>query len=213
MDSSFLTDTALTVLNVGLGLFTAVMFIKLLLQFGLPNHPARFTVYLVSLCAAFFFVTRAATDLGQVSPFFWMRWRTLPLVAGGVTLLLQSIMIVGQLGILQQKVISRIPLIASLLCFAFFPTWAEFFFGSSLLVAAVFLSVSVGKGRMQKRAFLKMCLMMGLYALIQLPQQIWLHVAGQLFLYGALFYFFLFEQTIGVRSLIDQALSEEGVRA
>lgn len=212
MDSSFLTDTALTVVNVGLGLFAAVQFLKLPMQFGLPNHPSRFTVYLVSFCAAFFFVTRAATDLGYVSPFFWMKWRTLPIVAGGVALLFQVIMSVGQLGLIQQKVFSRIPLIAALICFAFFPSWAEYFFGASLLAGLLFLSVSVGKARLQKRIFIKLCLFMGLYALIQLPQQIWLHIIGQLFLYGALFYFFVFEQTVGVSSLVDESMAEEGVR-
>jgi uncharacterized BrkB/YihY/UPF0761 family membrane protein len=54
---------------------------------------------------------------------------------------------------------------------------------------------------------------MGLYGLLQLPQQIWVYLVGQLFLFGAVFYFFVFEQTFGVSALMDEFTgSQEGVR-
>jgi hypothetical protein len=206
MDSSFLT-----LVNVGLGLYATLLMIKMLIQFGLPNHPAKFTTYLVSFCATFFFGTKALVELGLVSPWFWMKWRTLPLVAGSVALLLQTIMTVGNFSLIQQKVVSRLPLIAALLCFAFFPSYAELFCGLAIAAGCIFLTVSVGKARYQKRLFLKMSLFLGLYALAQIPQVYALAILGQLLLGVSLFYFFIFENSIGVSALIDELRPVQGV--
>ncbi len=84
MDSSFLT-----LVNVALGLFAVYSFFKLIIRFGLPNHPARLTIYLVTSCAAIYFGMKSSVGLGIVSPFVWMRYRTLPMVAGSLALLLQ----------------------------------------------------------------------------------------------------------------------------
>ena len=117
MGSSFLTT-----INVGLSLYSIILFLKSVIQFGLPNHPARFLLYLVSLCACVFFTLKALTGLGYISPIDFLRWRALPMVAGSLAMLLQVITTVGQFSMIQQKVISRIPLMAALLVYAFFPT-------------------------------------------------------------------------------------------
>ena len=198
MGSSFLTW-----LNVGLALYSGILFLKFIVQFGLPNHPARFTAYLVCLCVTAFFGMKAATDLGFLAPIYYIKWSPLPLVAGSLGLLLQVIATVGHMSLIQQKVISRLPLIAALLIFAFFPTKANWFFGLCMLASLVFLSVSVGKARYQKRAFFKLLLFLGLFGLGVLINNYWVFVFSESFLFFALFYLYIFEQSLCVSALVE----------
>lgn len=199
MDSSFLT-----VMEVGLGLYSLIAFLKLVIQFGLPNHPLRFTAYLVSLCAVISFGAQAGVDLGLIAPWFWMKWRPLPIVAGSLALLIQVVTMVGNFSLIQQKVISRLPLIAALLCFAFFPTKAEIFLALTLIAGTLFLTVSVKKVRYQKRQYLKMVFFLALFQAVNVFHLHWIWVLSQIFLFFALFYFFVFEQTFGVSALIAE---------
>lgn len=205
MGSSFLTA-----INVVLGLYCVIIFLKNMIQFGIPNHPARFTLYLVTLCATTFFAMRAMADLGLMNPFVFMRWRALPLVAGSLGLLLQVITIVGHFSHIQQKIISRIPLMGALLFFAFFWEQADWFFGASVLIAVLFLSISVGKARYQKRMLVKMALFVGLFGLFKLSNNFTLYIIGELFLFPALFYFFIFEQSYGVTALVEEHYANSG---
>ncbi len=208
MDSSFLT-----VVNVALGLFAAYSFFKIIVRFGLPNHPGRLTIYLVSFSAAIYFGMKAAFGLGIVPPLVWMRWRTLPLVAGSLGLLLQVFSTVGQISQMQQKVISRLPLITGLLFFVFFPGYADYFFTGTVVVGVAFLSISVGKVRHQKRLFLKMSLFMIMFQIIQAFDIYWIFVIGEALLLVAMFYFFLFEESLGVKTIIEDRSHVEGMAA
>lgn len=201
MGSSFLTC-----LNVGLALYSGILFLKLIIQFGLPNHPVRFTAYLVSLCLTVYFGMRAATDLGWLAPIYYIKWRPLPVLAGSLGVLLQVITAVGEFSHIQQKVISRMPLIGALLVFAFFPSKADWFLGLCMLASAVFLSISVGKARYQKRTFFKMLLFLGLFGVGVLINNYWLYMFGEIFLFFAVFYFFIFQQTFGVSALVEGQL-------
>lgn len=202
MGSSFLTA-----INLVLAVYCVVMFVKMMIQFGLPNHPGRFILYLVSLCVASFFVIKAMTELELVSPFLFIRWKSLPLVAGGLGLLLQVITCVGQFSLIQQKIISRIPLMAALLFFAFFDMYSGYFLVACLLAVVLFLSVSVGKARYQKRMLFKMIFFLGL-AGVGLITNYSVFLVTQLFLFPALFYFFIFQQSYGVSTIVDKHLNE-----
>lgn len=203
-------STFLTAINVGLALYCVINFIKNIIQFGLPNHPARFTLYLVTLCTSAFFIMKAMADLSLINPFIYMRWRAFPLVAGSLGLLLQVITIVGHFSHIQQKVISRIPLMGALLFFAFFWEKADWFFGMSLAMAVVFLSISVGKARYQKRMLIKMTLFILLFGVFKLFNYFSLYILGELFLFPALFYFFVFEQSYGISALIEEHHAHSG---
>lgn len=202
MGSSFLTA-----INLVLAIYCVIMFVKMLIQFGLPNHPGRFILYLVSLCVTSYFVIKAATDLSLVDPLKFMRWRALPLVAGGLGLLLQVITCVGQFSLIQQKIISRIPLMAALLALAFFDAYADYFLIGSLLATVLFLSISVGKARYQKRMLFKMNLFLG-FVWVGILTTYSAYVVTQLFLFPALFYFFIFQQSYGVSTIIDRHQDE-----
>lgn len=220
MNSSFLFGdemnvslTVLTVVNVLLALYCTILFFKLIVQFGLPNHPVRLTMYLVSFCATVFFVFKAAVGIGVFAPWFWIKYRPLPMVAGSLALLLQVIMCVGNFSLLQQKVISRLPLIGALLCLAFFPTKAEIFVGAALLAGTIFFTFSVGKGRYQKRMFFKMAFFLLIFYCLRWVNIYWVLVLGEVFLFFALFYFFIFEQSFGVFAMVDEhAEEQEGLK-
>ena len=206
MHSSFLTWV-----NAGLALYSTILFFKLFIQFGLPNHPSKFTAYVIALCVSGFFLLESATALGFVGPIEWMKWRALPLVCGSLGLLFQSIMTSGQFSLIQQKVFSRMPLIAGLVCYAFFPSKADLFMGIAVIAGCLFLSVSVGKARYQKRLFLKMGFFLFLTSLCRLPENYWIFILGQVFLYFAVFYFYVFEHTFGISALVERFDDEQGI--
>ncbi len=203
MGSSFLTT-----INALLALYSVITFFKIIIQFGLPNHPGRFTLYLVCLCAAVLFSLKTMAGIGFISPMDYLRFRTIPIVGGGLGMLLQIVTSVGQFSIIQQKVISRIPLIAALLVYFFFPSHAEIFFGVCVLACVLFLTVSVGKARYQKRNFFKMTLFLGISALFHLTENYWTYVLGDIFLFPSLFYFFILQQTYGVTAMVERYRTE-----
>ena len=138
----------------------------------------------------------------------FLRWRSLPIVGGGLGLLLQIVTSVGQFSVIQQKVISRIPLMAAILVWFFFPAKAEFFFGACILASVLVLTVSVGKARYQKRMFFKMTLFLGIASLLHLTENYWTYVLGDIFLFPALFYFFIIQQSYGVTAMVERNRAE-----
>lgn len=208
MGSSFLTA-----INLALGLYCVVQFIKTTIQFGLPNHPGRFTLYLITLSVSAFFTMKALVDLNLLHPFIYVRWRTLPLITASLGTIIQVITIIGHFSFIQQKIISRLPLMGALLFFAFFWDYAEWFAAFSLLTSFLFLTISVGKARYQKRAFTKMCLFLGLFWGLKLTNYFWGYIVGELFLFPALFYFFIFQQSYGVSTLAHEWSHDSGVSA
>lgn len=197
MDSSFLT-----LVNVSLGLYTTICFFKILIQFGLSNHPARYTAHLIVLCVFCYFLGLSLTDLGVIGPLEWMRWRSVPVVAGSLAMLLQVILMGNQFSRVQQKVVSRLPIIAALLCFAFFYEKADYFLIITLVAGSLFLSISVGN-RYQKRQYYKMVFFLSLIYGCKLINIYWVYVLGEMLLFMALFYFFLFEQGFMMAAKMD----------
>lgn len=198
MDSSFLVG-----IHVSLGLFACILFLKLLVQFGLPNHPSRFVAYTVGLCVSTYFVGLSAMDLGFLAPWTWMHWRSLPLIAGSLCLLVQTMMLVGNFSVFQQKIFSRIPLMVALLGFAFFPSYADQTCCLFLGIGGILLLSSKKHARYQKRLFLKMVFMFCLYLGLTFINWYSVFVIGQLFLFFTVFYLFLFEHTFGLAALVD----------
>jgi hypothetical protein len=203
MDSSFLTG-----LHISLALFSCLFLVRLIIQFGLPNHPARFLSYLVSFCIVAYFISEALTDLGLLSPWVWVKWRAFPLVAGGFCLLLQTITLLGTMNFLQQRVISRLPLIVALLSTAFFSQFADALFSVFLLLGGLFLIVFVRKSRYQKRLYVKMSFMFIGQLVCNYLGYYYAYLVGQVFLCLTVFYAFLFQQSFGILALIDDHRQE-----
>lgn len=203
MGSSFLTAV-----NVLLALYCMVNFVRLTFQFGLPNHPSRFSMYFVVLCPTAYYTMFALTHLNLMNPyklgFFW----ALPIIAGSLALLLQVIISLANFTHLQQKIMSRFPIIISVISFFLMREYAAHFFVFSLCAIVLILTVSVGKARYQKRMLFKMCLFFALYLLCDQSSFEVISLTGQLFLFPAWFYFFVFEQTVGVSALVDRHISE-----
>jgi hypothetical protein len=208
MGSSFLTA-----INLALGLYCLVQFFKIIVQFGLPNHPGRFTLYLVSLSVSTFFLMRALVDLNLLSPFLYVRWVTLPLITAALGVILQVISLVAHLSFIQQKLISRLPLIGALICFGFFWKFTDWFLIFAVVVSYLFLTISVGKCRYQKRAFFKMSLFLLFFWGLKLLNEFGAYLVGELFLFPVLFYFFIFQQSYGVSILAQEWSDDLGVQA
>lgn len=198
----------LTTINVLLALYCVLALIKMIVQFGVPNHPSRFTLYLVSLSVTAYFSLKATTGLGLLAPVYYLQWRSFPLVAGSIGLLLQVVTTLGQMGILQQKIFSRMPILGGLIVFSFFSAYTEYVMGLAIILASLFLTVSVGKARYQKRMFFKMVFFLSLFGLCTLVNQYWIYVVGELFLLPALFYFFIFQKTFGINAMVDEFQAE-----
>jgi hypothetical protein len=198
MDSSFFT-----VIYLISGILALTLFLKMIIQFGLPNHPLRFISYLVGFCMVALTVGLALTDLNYISPWDWIRIRSLPLIAGSLCLLIQTIMLAGSFTLIQQKIFSRLPFMAALLCFAFFYEFADVLASIFLILGALFLIISVKKARQQKRLYYKMLGMFLLDALLRRSGFYWGYLAGQLFFMLGIFFLFLFEQSFAITALID----------
>lgn len=198
MDSSFLTG-----LHISLGLFACLQFLKMTIQFGLPNHPARLISYLIGLCVAVYFLGLGLTDLNFFAPWIWMKWRVLPLVTGSLSLLLQSIILFGSFSLFQQKLMARIPIMAALLCFAFFSDYADTFTSLFLGLGGVFLIISVKKARHQKRLYFKLLLLFFIHLGLICSNHYVAYIISQLFLFVAVFYLFLFEQSVCLAAMVD----------
>jgi hypothetical protein len=205
MGSAFLTT-----FHLGLSLFAVIHFIKSIAQFGLPNHPARFSMYLVHLCVASYLVMQSLTDLHFVTPWHFMSFSAYPLVIGSLALLMEVTSIVGQVSQFRQRILSRIPLIAGLVTATFFNLYAEKIAVGFICVSVLFLIVSVGKTRYQKRILFKMVLFFGLFIGCKASQIFWVYTFGVLFLFPTLFYLFIFQQSFGISSLVEDYQENSG---
>jgi hypothetical protein len=202
MDSSFLIT-----IHALMGIFTCVLFLKMIIQFGWPNHPGRLTAYMVALCICFYFVGLVCTEFGLIPQKAWDHWRALPLVSGSLCLLMQSIMTGGNFSLIQQKVISRLPLMAALICSALFPQLASQLSLLFILAGGLFFIISVRKSRYQKRLYLKAIFFIILHTALNFSTGLVWQILSQAFLAGAVLYIFSFENSFGVWALIDD-LSE-----
>lgn len=206
MDSTFLQ----TAVNICLAGFCLVSFLKLLAQFGLPNHPAKYLCYISSLCAVAYFVNMLLAQWSHLSPFMLLNLSSLFMVTLGFSLLIQLVTLNGNFGLVQQKVFSRLPLLAGLLFAATAPTLAWSLFPFLVLSGALYLTFAVGKARHQTRLYVKMSLfLLALMFGSHLPEGVGRTVLQGLLTFGFLFYFFIFESTFGVMALADQFLAKE----
>lgn len=199
MGSAFLTT-----INLGLGLYCVINFIRSLFQFGLPNHPSRFTMYLVNLCVTTFMVMQSLTDFHLLSPWHFVNLRAFPLVIGSLALLMEVTSVMGHLTHFRQRILSRIPLIAGLVSATFFNPYADKIASALICISVLFLIVSVREVRYQKRALVKMSLFLVFFLLCKSTQYFGMYVVGVLFLFPALFYLFIFQQSFGISALVEE---------
>lgn len=206
MDSSFLIGIHFCMLFVSL-----VLFFKLIIQFGLPNHPKRFVSYALSFLVTLYLAGQFSADLGMVNPWFWMKWRALPLVAGSLFLLFQTIMLLGSVSFLQQKVMSRIPVLVSIMIFGFFSELADIFTVVFVSVSALVLLIPKIQSRHMKQIYFKFLLFSGLAWIMELTNYN-LYLVGQVFGFFSLFYLFNFQHCFNINGLIDDCSQdlEEG---
>ncbi len=207
MDSSFLIA-----FHGLIGLLSCVLFFKMLVQFGWPNHPGRLTAYVVGLCLCFYFMGVILADLGYFPQKAWAHWKALPLVAGSLCLFLQTIIAGGNFSLIQQKIISRIPFMGALICSALFPQLAEPLSVIFILLGCFFFIISVKESRYQKRIYFRLVVFVLFYSGCLISTWIFLQILAQFFMIGAVVSIFAFENSFGVWALADEFRQDlEGV--
>jgi len=201
MDSSFLIG-----IHFCMAFFSLILFLKLIIQFGLPNHPKRFVSYAFSFLVTLYLVGQFSADLGLVNPWFWMKWRAYPLVAGSLFMVFQSIMLLGSVSFFQQKIMSRIPILLSVMIFGFFSELADtltvvFLSVSTLVLLLPFQSVHL------RRIYFKFIFFAGLSWGMTLIDYNW-YLISRVFSFAALFYLFNFQHCFNISALMDDVAEE-----
>ena len=190
MDSAFLT-LRLT-LEGSLFLFALVLFIKLLVQYGSPSRPLKLLSYLTSLSVVLFLGLSFFDDLNFLDHAFWLKARAILLATVASGLFVEALLLTEDFPNRQEKFIAKIPLLIGFLIFTALPRYVEVLALGFILGGAWVLVRSPGRLRYQKRIYTKLFIFSVLSAITP-----W-------FGFFVLFYFFLFQQTFGLMSLLEQ---------
>jgi hypothetical protein len=190
MDSAFLT-LQLT-LEGSLFLFAFVLFIKLIVQYGGPTRPLKTLSYLTSASVVLFLGFNFFMSLGLVEYSLWLKARPILLATAASGIFIEAVLITEDFPNRQEKFIAKIPLLIGFLIFTAFPQYVEFLSTLLVLGGGWVLYRSPGRLRYQKRIFVKLLIFLALSALTS-----W-------FGFFVLFYFFLFQQTFGLMSLLER---------
>lgn len=198
MGSSFLT-----VLHSALAIFAGMAFLKLIFQYGRPRHPLKVIAYLTTFAGFAYFLGDALADLGFISGWDWVKWQTLPVVACSLGLIFEIIMIIGSFNTLQLKIMTRLPLLGSLLGYTFLKEQTFLIAQIAILISLILLIISSKNVTFFKRVYIKMTLMLGF-------SQLLLHFAPwgmqwlrAIVLFFVFFYFYLLQQGIAANALIE----------
>jgi hypothetical protein len=198
MGSSFLT-----VLHSGLALFAGLAFFKLIIQYGRPNHPLKVISYLTTFAVFLLILGDPLADLGFISAWDWIKWQTLPLMASCFGLIFEIIMVLGGFNQLQQKIMTRLPLLAALLGYTFLKEHLQIIIPVTLILCLFLLIFSTKNLAFFRRVFIKMTIMLGLSSLL-LNYGAWnFQWLRAILLYFSFFYFYLYQQGLAAISLVD----------
>jgi len=193
----------LSVTNLGLSFYCIFSFLKFMVQFGLPYHPLNFLVDVVLLSVTSFFSLKALVSFGFIYPQEYVLWTEIALISGSLGFLIQVILLSLNVNIFLKKILSRIPLLGAVIAPLLLPDSSRWFFIGSILISVILILFFVKKARYEKRILIKMVLFLGLFGLSFWINTYWSFITGGLMLYPALFYFFIFEHSCGVKSLVQ----------
>lgn len=193
----------LSVINLGLSFYCIFSLLKFMVQFGLPYHPLNLLVSVVLLSVTSFFSVKALLDFG-LYPNVNALWIEIATISGSLGFLIQVILLSLNLNIFLEKILSRIPIIGAILAYSFFPDSTMWFFMGSILISVFVILFFVKNARYEKRILIKMVLFLSLFGFCLWINTNWSYIIGQLMLFPALFYFFIFEHSCGVKSLVQE---------
>ncbi len=199
MDSSFLIWPSFV-----LGLFSLLLFGKMLFQFGTPKHPLKFFAYTITLSWTLLWVGASLVQVDIIDMMTWERMRAVFLLWPALGLFMQMVSQLGEFSPVQQRIMTRFPILGSLVALAFMPQWVPYLVGFFLLLVLASFFVQVGKYRQHKRVFIKF-----LFFLILAGTSIYLpEVFRPWFLMVVLlasgFYFFLLQNLFCVTAHLEQ---------
>jgi hypothetical protein len=199
----------LTVTNLGLGFYCIFSFLKFIIQFGLPYEPSRFLVYVVFLSLTSFLTLKVLVGFGLIYPQEYVFWTDLALISGSIGFLIQVVLLSLDVNLFLKKILSRIPLFGAIIISVLVPGIGRWIFLGSIFTIVFQLFVLVNTARYEKRILIKMVLFLCLFGLCFWINTYWSFVFGGLMLFPALFYFFIFEHSCGVNSLVQKKFAGE----
>lgn len=204
MDSSFLIWPSFV-----LSLFSLLLLGRMIVQFGLPKHPLKFFAYSIMLSWSCLWIGASLVLVGVMNLELWERWKLIFLIWPALGLFMEIISQVLKVSPLQQKIMTRFPILGSLIALAFFPQWVPFIVGIFLLLVLAIFVTQVGKFRYHKRLFMKFLFFVVLSGLsIYLPEVIRPWFLVMLLLPSAL-YFYLLQDSFCVTAHLEQIASQE----
>lgn len=203
MGSSFLT-----VLHSALAIFAGIAFLKLIFQYGRPNHPLKVITYVTTFAGFAYFLGDALADLGFISGWDWVKWQTLPIMAVSFGLIFEIIMIIGGFSNLQLKIMTRLPLLGSLLGYTFLKEQTFLMAQVAIFICLILLIISTRNVAYFKRVFIKMTIMLGISQLLLLYAPWGIQWLRAFVLFFGFFYFYLLQQGLAAKALID-SLSDQ----
>ncbi len=204
MDSSFLIWPSFV-----LGFFSLILFTKMVVQFGVPKHPLKFFGYTITLSWTMLWIGASLVQLDIMDMTTWERWRSVFLLWPALGMFMEAVSQMGQFSQIQQRIMTRLPIIGSLLALSFMPQWVPYLVGIFLLLVAAIFLLHVGKFRFHKRIFLKFIFFLALSGLsIFFPEVLRSWFLMVVLLISSI-YFFLLQNTFCVTAHLEQFEARE----
>lgn len=204
MDSSFLIWPSFV-----LGLVSLLLFGKMLIQFGLPKHPLKFFAYSITLSWTLLWIGASLVQLDVMDMNTWTRWKAVFLLWPALGLLMEMISQLGQFSLIQQRLMTRFPIIGSLVALSFMPQWVPFLVGFFLLLVLAIFFIQVGRFRYHKRLFIKFLFLLAMTGLSPFLPEVFRPWYLMVVLLGSGIYFFLLQNTFCVTAHLEQYEAKE----
>jgi hypothetical protein len=197
MDSSFNFLLGLVVL-----IFAASYFIFQLFHFGVSRSSVTFIRITTSLSMLAVLGMETFMMNHVLYQMNFMKWLPFIYVVFGVGLLVETIFILGTFQVIQLKIFSRIPILASLVTYATFPNQAKVIALLSVLVGFLLFGIFLKKPHYQKMVYVKLTALIVLITIFKSVSFLGVEYILLILSLFFIFYFFLFQKCIGIKELI-----------
>lgn len=204
MDSSFLIWPSFV-----LGLFSLLLLGKMIIQFGVPKHPLKFFAYTITLSWTLLWVGASLVLLDVMDLQTWARFKAVFLLWPALGIFMEMMSQLGQFSPIQQRLMTRFPIIGSLMALAFMPEKVPYLVGFFLLLVLAIFMFQVGKFRYHKRLYIKFLFFLSLSGISYFLPEVFRPWFLMVVLLFSAIYFFLLQNTFCVTAQLEQIEAKE----
>ena len=204
MDSSFLIWPSFV-----LAFFSLLLVGRMVFAFGIPKHPLKFFAYSIMLSWSALWIGASLVQMNVMDLVLWEKWKAVFLLWPALGLLMELISQLGKFSALQQKIMTRFPILGSLIILAFIPQWAPYIVGFFLLLVLAIFSLQVGKFRYHKRLYFKFLFFLVLSVLTIYLPEVFRSWFLMVLLLASTLYFYLLQDTFCVTAQLEQLEAKE----